>query len=70
MTVTHIIMENVRLARSPSPCPMILETNAVPPVPIMKPMPPSTIMKGMTRLIAAKDSFPAKLDTNRPSTTP
>ena len=63
-------MVKYRFAFSGSPSPRTLDTRAVPPVPIMKPMPPSTMINGMTRLIAAKAVFPAKFETNSPSTTP
>ena len=63
-------MVKYRFAFSGSPSPRTLDTRAVPPVPIMKPMPPSTMINGITRLMAANGVFPAKFDTNRPSTTP
>ena len=53
-----------------SPSPSVLATSALPPAPIIKPKPPRIIMNGITRLIAANDTFPAKLDTKKPSTTP
>ena len=58
-SVTSTIMEKYRLASFFSPSPSTLATRAVPPVPIMKPMPPSTMIKGITRLMAAKAVFPA-----------
>ena len=58
-TVKPTIIEKVRFASSGLPSPSCLATSAVPPVPIMKPMPPNIIMNGMTRLIAAKAVFPA-----------
>ena len=58
------------LARRLSPSPMVLATSALPPVPNMKPIPPNTMMKGITRFTAAKGVLPTKLDTNSPSTTP
>lgn len=68
--VNSTIMEKVCCASSSLPSPSSLETRAVPPVPIMKPMPPRIMTKGMTRLMAAKGVLPTKLETNRPSTTP
>lgn len=68
--VNSTIMENVRLAFSGSPSPRILDTSAVPPVPIMKPMPPRIMTNGITRFTEAKAVLPTKLDTNSPSTTP
>ena len=59
----------VNLINSKSPSPRTLDTRAVPPVPIMKPIPPSTMTNGIIRLIAAKEVFPEKFETNRPSTT-
>lgn len=56
------------LALSSFPSPNVLETMALPPVPIMNPMEPSPIRRGMVRLIAANGVFPTKLDTKSPST--
>ena len=68
--VNSTSMEKVRWASSFLPSPSSLDTSAVPPVPIIKPMPPRIITKGITRFTAAKGVLPTKLDTNRPSTTP
>lgn len=70
ISVKYIIMENSFSARSPSPSPSVLATSAVPPVPTMKPIPPSTITNGMIRFTAANAVFPTKLETKNPSTTP
>ena len=48
---------------------MVFETRALPPAPNMKPMEPSIIKTGMMKLTAAKDVFPTKLETKKPSTT-
>lgn len=56
--------------RALSPSPSVFATSALPPVPTMKPMPPSIIMNGIIRFIAANGILPTKLETNRPSTTP
>lgn len=69
-SVNSTSMEKVRWASSCLPSPSSLDTRAVPPVPIMKPMPPRIITKGMTKFTAAKGVLPTKLETNRPSTTP
>ena len=69
-TVKRMQREKVRFALSWSPCPRIFVTRAVPPVPIMNPIPPRIIMNGMMRLMAAKGVLPIKLETNSPSTTP
>ena len=61
--------EKYRFASSGLPCPMVFATMAEPPVPTMKPGAPAIISRGMMRLMAAKGVFPAKLDTNTPSTT-
>ena len=53
-----------------SPSPNVRETMALPPAPSMKPTAPIIIKKGIIRLMAAKGVFPAKLETNSPSTTP
>jgi hypothetical protein len=50
--------------------PSTRETRAVPPVPIINPIPPRIMIKGKIRLTEAKAVFPAKLDTKKPSTTP
>ena len=52
--VNSTIMEKVLWASSLLPSPSSLDTRAVPPVPIIKPMPPRIMMKGMTKLMAAK----------------
>ena len=70
ISVSRIIMEKVWFARLRSPSPRIFDTSAVPPVPIIKPIPPSTMINGMIRLIAANGVLPAKLETKSPSTTP
>ena len=61
--------EKYRLASSGLSSPMVFATMAEPPVPIMNPGAPVTISSGMIRFTAAKAVFPAKLDTNTPSTT-
>ena len=49
---------------------MVRATTALPPVPSMKPTVAKIIRAGMMRFTAAKAVFPAKLETNTPSTTP
>ena len=53
-----IIIVKMRLALSLWPQPISLATSALPPVPIMKPMPPSTMMNGMMKFSAANDVLP------------
>ena len=62
-------MEKIRLALSGRPSPRVLAISAPPPVPIIKPMEPMTMRKGMMRLTAAKGVLPTKLETKKPSTT-
>ena len=69
-SVKIIIIVKISFAFSFLPSPRTFETSAVPPVPIMKPMPPSIITNGITRLIEAKAVLPAKFETKSPSTTP
>ena len=67
---TYISIENISLARFLLPCPRVMETRALPPVPIMKPMEPNIMQRGIMRLMAAKGVLPAKFETKIPSTTP
>ena len=53
-----------------SPSPIVFDTNALPPVPIINPIVPNIISAGIIRLTAAKLSEPTTFDTNIPSTTP
>ena len=44
------------------------EVSATPPVPIISPNEPTSMITGMVRLTAAKPVLPAKLETKKPST--
>ena len=59
----------MRLAFTGLPSPSVLATSAEPPVPSMNPTAPSTISRGIIRLMAANGVLPTKLDTKMPSTT-
>ena len=65
-----VIMEKYLFACSLSPSPSTRETSAVPPVPSIKPIAPRMMRNGIIRLMDANAVFPAKFDTNNPSTTP
>ncbi|CRH93834.1 Uncharacterised protein [Chlamydia trachomatis] len=49
--------------------PKVLDTSALPPVPIINPNPPTINKNGIMIFIAANEVFPTKLDTKSPSTT-
>ena len=51
-------MVKMRLALSVWPQPISLATSALPPVPSMKPVPPSTMMNGMMKFSAANGVLP------------
>ena len=57
-TTKAIIMVKMRLALSVWPQPISLATSALPPVPSMKPVPPSTMMNGMMKFSAANGVLP------------
>ncbi len=68
--VNKINIVKVWFALSFFPHPSSIATRALPPVPIINPIPPRIITNGMTRFRAAKGVLPTKSDTNRPSITP
>ena len=62
-------MLKILLARRSSPCPIVIDTKAEPPVPIIKPNAPMIMTAGQMTFSAAKAVVPTKLETNNPSTT-
>lgn len=66
----YISIEKYLFAFSFSPSPIVFETKALPPVPIMKPIEPNIINAGIIKFTAANPSEPTQFDTNIPSTTP
>ena len=62
--------EKSLFALSLFPSPIVFDTNALPPVPNIKPIAPKIIRKGIIKFTAAKDVLPTKFDTKYPSTTP
>ena len=69
-TVAAIRREKISWAFSRLPSPIIRAIRALPPVPNINPMAPTTIRNGIMKLTAANGVFPTKFDTKYPSTTP
>ena len=67
--VKRISMLKILLARRSSPCPIVIDTKAEPPVPIINPNAPMIMTAGQMTFSAAKAVVPTKLETNNPSTT-
>ena len=63
-------MEKYSFAFCLSPSPIVFETKALPPVPIINPIEPKIIKAGMIKLTPANASVPTQFDTKIPSTTP
>ena len=70
MMETYTVKEKIPLAFSFSPSPKVLEINALPPAPSIKPIAPSIIKTGIIKLTDLNSSSPAKFETKNPSTTP
>ena len=71
VTITNAMsIEKYSLARSFFPWPSVMDTSALPPVPIIKPTDPNIMSTGIMRLTAANESLPTQFDTKIPSTTP
>ncbi len=64
----YINKEKNCCALSDLPSPILFETRALPPVPNIKPIEDTIIIKGIIRLTEAKGVFPTKLETKNPST--